>query len=158
MVDALVPLARTASLFDGPRVDTPLYRFPVFGLLAIAIAAVATGVAREALDHFIVEAGRAVPQASTKPLASKPTVQEAVARAEARLQSARAWLLAMWTRPGWPRSNPVRCRLPTGATCGWPPPTRCKAQPRWSAASTRWPAAARCLRRHRFSAHCATCR
>lgn len=94
VVDAFVPLSRTASLLDGPRIDTPLYRFPVFGLLAIAIAAVATGIAREALDHFIAQAGRSVPQASTKPLASKPTVQEAVARAEARLQSARAWLLA----------------------------------------------------------------
>ena len=93
VLDAFVPLARTASLFDGPRINTPLYRYPVFGLLAMAIAAVATGIAREALDHFIVEAGRSVPQASTKPLASKPTVQDAVARAEARLQSARVWLL-----------------------------------------------------------------
>ena len=74
--------------------DTPLYRFPVFGLLAIAIAAVATGIAREALDHFVTEAGRSVPQASTKPLASRPVVQDAVARAEAKLQSARAWLMA----------------------------------------------------------------
>ena len=114
VVDAFVPLARTASLFDGPRVDTPLYRFPVFGLLAIAIAAVATGVAREALNHFIVEAGRAVPQASTKPLASKPTVQEAVARAEARLQSARAWLLATvdaaWLAAQQPGALPVAHR------------------------------------------------
>ncbi|MBL8351904.1 MAG: acyl-CoA dehydrogenase family protein [Burkholderiaceae bacterium] len=92
--DAFVPLARSASLFDGPRIDTPLYRFPVFGLLAIAIAAVATGIAREALDHFVTEAGRSVPQASTKPLAARPVVQDAVARAEARLQSARAWLMA----------------------------------------------------------------
>lgn len=92
--DAFVPLARSASLFDGPRIDTPLYRFPVFGLLAIAIAAVATGIACEALDHFVAEAGRSVPQASTKPLAARPVVQDAVARAEARLQSARAWLMA----------------------------------------------------------------
>jgi alkylation response protein AidB-like acyl-CoA dehydrogenase len=94
VANAFVPLSHSASLFDGARVDTPLYRFPVFGLLAIAIAAVATGIAREALDHFIVEAGRSVPQASTKPLASRPVVQDAVARAEAKLQSARAWLMA----------------------------------------------------------------
>ena len=68
---------------------TPLYRFPVFGLLAIAIAAVATGIAREALASFISDAARSVPQASLKPLSSKATVQEAVAGAEAALQSAR---------------------------------------------------------------------
>jgi indole-3-acetate monooxygenase len=92
--DAFVPLAHSACLLDRPRLQTPLYRFPVFGLLAIAIAAVATGIAREALDHFISEAGRSVPQASSKPLATRAVVQDAVARAEAKLQSARAWLMA----------------------------------------------------------------
>ena len=91
--DAFVPLGRSASLFDGPRVDTALYRFPVFGLLAMAIAAVATGIAREALDTFIADAARTVPQASSKPIAAKATVQEAVARAEAALQSARCYML-----------------------------------------------------------------
>ncbi len=92
--EAFVPLAHSASLFDGPRLQTPLYRFPVFGLLAVAIAAVATGIAREALDHFIEQASASVPQASSKPLSSRPTVQAAVAQAEAQLQSARCYLLA----------------------------------------------------------------
>jgi len=92
--DAFVPLGRSASLFDGPQVDTPLYRFPVFGLLAMAIAAVATGIAREALDTFMADAARTVPQASSKPIAAKATVQEAAARAEAALQSARCYMLA----------------------------------------------------------------
>ena len=92
--DAFVPLGRSASLFDGPVLGTPLYRFPVFGLLAVAIAAVATGIAREALDAFIAQASRTVPQAGAKPLAAKATVQAAVAQAEATLQSARAYLLA----------------------------------------------------------------
>lgn len=92
--DAFVPLAHTASLLDGPRLQTPLYRFPVFGLLAIAVAAVATGIGREALQHVIDEAGAKVPQASTRPLSARATVQDAVARAEARLQGARCYLLA----------------------------------------------------------------
>ena len=87
-------LGRSASLFDGPRIGTPLYRFPVFGLLALAIAAVATGIAREALDAFIGQASQSVPQAGSKPLAAKATVQAAVAQAEASLQAARAYLLA----------------------------------------------------------------
>ena len=86
-------MSRSALLFDGARLDTPLYRFPVFGLLAMAIAAVATGIARAALDHFITEAGRSAPQASTNPLATRPGVQDAVARAEAKLQAACAWLM-----------------------------------------------------------------
>ena len=92
--DAFVPLGRSASLFDGPRIDTPLYRFPVFGLLALAIAAVATGIAREALDAFIDQARPSVPQTGSKPLAARATVQAAVAQAEASLQAARAYLLA----------------------------------------------------------------
>jgi alkylation response protein AidB-like acyl-CoA dehydrogenase len=55
---------------------------------------VATGIAREALDTFMAEAARTVPQASSKPIAAKATVQEAVARAEASLQSARCYMLA----------------------------------------------------------------
>ncbi len=92
--DAFVPLEHSASLFDGPRLQTPLYRFPVFGLLAIGIAAVATGVARDAMQHFVAEAARCVPQASSKPLAARATVQDAVARCEAQLQSARCYMLA----------------------------------------------------------------
>jgi alkylation response protein AidB-like acyl-CoA dehydrogenase len=34
--DVFVPAGRSASLLAAPRVQTPLYRFPVFGLLAIA--------------------------------------------------------------------------------------------------------------------------
>ena len=81
----------------------------VVGLLAVAIAAVATGVARDALAHFVAEAGRSVPQASTKPLGSRATVQDAVARADASLQAARCYLLAS-VEAAWQaaqRSEPV---------------------------------------------------
>ncbi|GCL63718.1 acyl-CoA dehydrogenase family protein [Pseudaquabacterium pictum] len=112
--DAFVPLAHTASLLDGPRLQTPLYRFPVFGLLAIAIAAVATGVAREALQHFIAEASRSVPQAGSRPLGARATVQDAVARAEAQLQSARCYLLASvdaaWQAAQQPGELPLAAR------------------------------------------------
>lgn len=112
--DAFVPLDHCASLFDGPREATPLYRFPVFGLLAISIAAVATGIAQEALAHFIADASRSVPQASIKPLRDRPTVQAAAARAEASLQSARCYLLAAvdvaWQAAQQPGELPVHAR------------------------------------------------
>jgi alkylation response protein AidB-like acyl-CoA dehydrogenase len=93
VVEQFVPADRCASLFDAPTVATPLYRFPVFGLLAMSIAAVATGIARQALDTLVAQAGATQPQASSKTLAQRPAVQQAVARAEAELRSARAFLL-----------------------------------------------------------------
>lgn len=112
--DAFVPLGRSASLFDGPRIARPLYRFPVFGLLALSIAAVATGIANQALAGFIAQASRTVPQASSKPLASKATVQDAVARAEAALRSARAFLLSSmataWQAAQQGGDPPLDCR------------------------------------------------
>ena len=112
--DAFVPSGRSASLFDGPRIDRPLYRFPVFGLLALSIAAVATGIANHALDSFIAQAGHTVAQASSKPLAAKATVQDAVARAEASLRSARAYLLSSiataWQAAQQGGEMPLACR------------------------------------------------
>lgn len=91
--DVFVPAGRAASLMDAPRVQTPLYRFPVFGLLALAIAAVSCGIARRALDELVALASDKVPQASSKTLAMRPATQEAAARAEAALRGARAFVM-----------------------------------------------------------------
>ena len=88
-----VPAGHAASLFtDRPVAGGPLYAFPVFGLLAIAIAGVTLGIGRGALDD-IVEMGAKVPTAGTRSLAQRPTVQADVARADAALRAARAGLL-----------------------------------------------------------------
>ena len=48
------------SLLDtDPRVDAPLYRFPVFGFFALSIAAAALGNARGAIDARIDGGGPA---------------------------------------------------------------------------------------------------
>jgi alkylation response protein AidB-like acyl-CoA dehydrogenase len=89
-----VPAERTASMLDTPPVvDTALYRFPVFGLLALAIAATASGIARQALDAFVALAASKVPQGSQRTLAQRPAVHEALARAEAQWRGARAFAL-----------------------------------------------------------------
>ncbi|MFN5164622.1 MAG: acyl-CoA dehydrogenase family protein [Pseudomonadota bacterium] len=89
-----VPAERTASMLDTPPVvDTALYRFPVFGLLALAIAATASGIARQALDAFVALAASKVPQGSPRTLAQRPAVHEALARAEAQWRAARAFAL-----------------------------------------------------------------
>jgi indole-3-acetate monooxygenase len=95
-VDALeVPASRSASLItDDPIAEGPLYRFPPFGLLAVAIAAVALGTARGALADLTELAGAKTPTMSARKLAERPGTQSRAARAEAGLRAARALLFA----------------------------------------------------------------
>ncbi len=92
--ELFVPLSRGISLFsDAPLQSGALYEFPLFGLLAIGIAAVALGIARGAIEDFVALAGSKTPAASTKTLAQRAAVQGELARTEATLRSARGLLL-----------------------------------------------------------------
>ena len=89
-----VPSERSVSLLtDRPLSDGPLYTFPVFGLLAMGIAAVALGIARGAIEDLIELAGGKTPTGSSKPLAKRAAVQADVSRAQASVRAARALLL-----------------------------------------------------------------
>ena len=70
----------------------PLYAFTMQGLYAVGAAGVALGIARAMLDEFIALAIRKTPRALSR-LADNAVVQADVARAEARLGAARAYLL-----------------------------------------------------------------
>jgi alkylation response protein AidB-like acyl-CoA dehydrogenase len=88
-----IPAERTASVLgDPPLQPGPLYAFPLFGLLALAIAAVSLGIARGALDDLIALAGGKVPTGGKRTLAERGTVQAEVARAEAAVRAASALL------------------------------------------------------------------
>ena len=88
-----VPAERSASLItDSPLAPGPLYIFPPFGLLAAAIAAVALGSARGALEDVVDLAGAKTPTLSSRKLAERPATQARIAAAEARLRAARAHL------------------------------------------------------------------
>jgi alkylation response protein AidB-like acyl-CoA dehydrogenase len=94
--DVFVPEA-----FSGTREDPtlrrdrgPLYAFTMQGLYACGVAAVALGIARAMLDAFIVLAANKTPRGVGR-LADSPTVQSDVARREADIGSARAWLVAV---------------------------------------------------------------
>jgi len=99
-VDALeVPADRSASLLtDAPRHDGPLYAFPVFGLLALGIAAVALGIAAAAIDELIGLAGAKTPQGARRPLAQRASAQASVARAGTAVDAARALVREEVTR------------------------------------------------------------
>ncbi len=88
--ELFVPDDRVLSLFDGPAVDRPLYRFPPFGYFALSIGAAALGNARGALDEFAELAVRKVGQGSSRTLAQRSATHAAVAAAEASLRAARA--------------------------------------------------------------------
>lgn len=91
--DVFVPAERTIGIAaDRPVNDGPLYRFPIFSFLAFTVAPVATGVARRALDEFATLAERKRPVFSGSPLRERSTVQADIARAEATLRSARAFM------------------------------------------------------------------
>ncbi len=85
---ALVPERLASYLDQPPHTTEAVARFPVYGLLAAGIAAVAIGLAESALAEGIELAGGKTPTGSKRRLADRPAFQEAVARAEAGLDSA----------------------------------------------------------------------
>jgi alkylation response protein AidB-like acyl-CoA dehydrogenase len=75
------------------REKGPLYWFPTSSLYAAGFAGVALGIARATLDAFIDLAANKVPRGFKHALRDNAVVQSEVARAEARLLSARLFLL-----------------------------------------------------------------
>ena len=91
--DVFVPQYRVFSLLDETPVrPEPLYRMPQLSIVAPLTAVVALGIARAALDELAALAPTKVPALSMAPLAEKPVGQVEIARAEAELRAARAFL------------------------------------------------------------------
>lgn len=92
--DVIVPKNRSVSLIaDRPTAEGPLYAFPAFGLLAIGIAAVASGAARAAMEEFKALALEKKPTGGKRTLADRGAVQAILGEQHARLAAARAYLL-----------------------------------------------------------------
>ena len=70
-----------------------LYRFSNLQLYASGFAGVALGIGRATLEHFIELARDKIPRGAQKTMRNNNVTQSEVARAEARLSSARDWLL-----------------------------------------------------------------
>lgn len=93
--DLFVPADRAVWFSTDPvRRGGALYAFPVFGLLALGIAAVALGIARGAIDDLLELAGAKVPTGSRRPLAERSATQATVAQATALVAASRAHLHA----------------------------------------------------------------
>ncbi len=86
-----ISAADAVDLASGPPVaDGPLYAFPLFGLLALSVSAVCTGLALGALEDLKDGAGERRPLGSSRSLADRGTTQTSVAEAEGALRAARA--------------------------------------------------------------------
>jgi len=121
--DVRVPHGRSVSFItDTPREAGPLYRFAPFGLLALGIAAVASGNALGALDDLKALAVAKKGQGSSRSLAERGVVQADYAAAHADLDAARALVHAeiasAWDRvvAGDALDLPARARLRLAAT------------------------------------------
>ncbi len=94
--DVFVPTARTFPMMPefepGSHYQGPLYRFPLFGIVATSIPPVMLGIARNAIDEASALAQGETPVASTKLLRDRASAQAKVAKAEAILRSGRLLL------------------------------------------------------------------
>ena len=92
--DVFVPEALSAARADptSRREAGPLYAFTMPGLYAVGVAGVALGIAGAMHEAFIALAGTKAPRGLNR-LADNAVVQADVARAEARLGAARAYLV-----------------------------------------------------------------
>jgi alkylation response protein AidB-like acyl-CoA dehydrogenase len=92
VADLRVPKNRSVSLMtDKPVATGALYAFPVFGLLALGIAAVLLGNAQGAVAELVELAGGKKPLGSTRALAERATAQAVLADNVAKLRAARAF-------------------------------------------------------------------
>jgi alkylation response protein AidB-like acyl-CoA dehydrogenase len=91
--DVFVPEQLTFPFITGtPRVSGALYRAGILPLYSFAIAVVLPGIARAGIDAFVELAKGKTPTMSQTGLATRPTIHAEVAKAEALVQSARAFL------------------------------------------------------------------
>jgi alkylation response protein AidB-like acyl-CoA dehydrogenase len=103
VADLLVPEDRSVSITEAnPRATGPLYAFPVFGLLAVGVASVTLGIARNAIESFRDLATKKTPMGSRASLAQRGVIQSDVAQSDASLRAGRALLresvLHAWER------------------------------------------------------------
>ncbi|HEX3863462.1 MAG TPA: acyl-CoA dehydrogenase family protein [Stellaceae bacterium] len=92
--DLFVSEAYTSTREDpaARRERGPLYAFPQQTMYSVGIASVALGIARGMLDAFMDLAGAKTPRGMSR-LADNAVIQAEIARCEARLGAARAYLL-----------------------------------------------------------------
>jgi alkylation response protein AidB-like acyl-CoA dehydrogenase len=112
-----VPERRLLALLGAaPRLDEPLYRFPIFAFFALSIAAAALGNARGAIDELIELAAAKTGLGSSRVLAERPATQASVGAAEASLRAARALFYEAIDQAWTAAQEPAAARDPDSAS------------------------------------------
>lgn len=89
--DVFVPADRTLDpMGDRPCLDEPIVRTPLLSVYSLAVASIALGVARGALDDIVALATGKVPMLGSGSLSTNPLFQYEVATADTELRAARA--------------------------------------------------------------------
>lgn len=86
-----VPREWTFIRGGEPQIDEPLYRYPVIAYAAQVLAVVGAGVARAMLDFAWGKGSANAGVTGAPALAQRPYYRQALAKAEASLNSARSW-------------------------------------------------------------------
>ena len=92
VANVVVPEDWTFIRGGASSLDTPLFRYPTLAIASQVLAVVGLGAARAALDQAIAMAGERTSITGAPRLADRAHVQIELARAEAQLRSARAFL------------------------------------------------------------------
>jgi indole-3-acetate monooxygenase len=87
------PYSFTRESAADRRETGPLYRIPVYHLYGVGFAALALGLARASLDAFVTLAAAKKPSTRAALLRDNAVIQSQVALAEAKLASARSYLV-----------------------------------------------------------------
>jgi indole-3-acetate monooxygenase len=92
VADLFVPVGRSFLRNAPLRTDYPLYRFTINSVYMAGFPGVAIGLARTMLAEFVTLAQAKTPRLTRNPLREDAMVQGQVAKAEAKLDAARALL------------------------------------------------------------------
>lgn len=87
-----VPEGRSVILGTRARIDSPLYRFPLLGLLALGVCSVSLGIGHRAVSLLMELATAKKPTGSARSLAHRSAVQSDIARSLADLGAAEAFI------------------------------------------------------------------
>jgi indole-3-acetate monooxygenase len=91
--DIFVPEELVFSVFTAaPVAAGPLFRVGILASFSFALSSVLLGIARAAIDSFVELAKAKTPTLSQTGLANRPTIHAELARTEALVQSAHAYL------------------------------------------------------------------
>ena len=94
--ELFVPTAYTVDTTEAPPLHSgPLYRLPVLFTLCSSVGPLALGIARGALDSFVELMAVKIDRITGTALRERLTVQERIAKAEAAVRAARAFLYEM---------------------------------------------------------------